>query len=50
VNAPIQILSFGHNGGDTYQSNDSSASSSAENEAGTVQSVDQVQGLGGLFG
>jgi hypothetical protein len=45
VNAPIQILSFGHNGGDTQQSNNSTAQSFAGNQAGTTQVVDQAQGL-----
>jgi hypothetical protein len=50
ANVPVQILSFGHNGGDTQQSNSSAAHSSAENEAGTGQSIGQAQGLGGLLG
>jgi hypothetical protein len=44
ANVPVQILSLGHNGGDTKQSNSSSASSAAVNEAGTKQSIDQHQG------
>jgi hypothetical protein len=43
ANVPVQILSLGHNGGDTKQSNSSSASSAAVNEAGTQQSIDQHQ-------
>jgi hypothetical protein len=50
ANVPVQILSFGHNGGDTEQSNNSVAQSTAENEAGTQQSIGQAQGLGGLLG
>jgi hypothetical protein len=50
ANVPVQILSFGHNGGDTQQSNNSAAGSSAENEAGTGQSIGQAQGVGGLLG
>ena len=43
ANVPVQILSLGHNGGDTKQSNSSSASSAAVNKAGTEQSIDQHQ-------
>ena len=43
ANVPVQILSLGHNGGDTKQSNSSSASSAAVNQAGTEQSIDQHQ-------
>jgi hypothetical protein len=50
ANVPVQILSLGHNGGDTTQSNSSTASSFAGNQAGTSQVLGQVQGLGGLTG
>jgi len=43
ANVPVQILSLGHNGGDTKQSNSSSAESAAGNKAGTEQSIDQHQ-------
>ncbi len=43
ANVPVQILSLGHNGGDTKQANSSSASSAAVNKAGTEQSIDQHQ-------
>jgi hypothetical protein len=39
VNAPIQVLSLGHNGGDTAQSNNSAAVSGAKNESGTQQAA-----------
>jgi hypothetical protein len=45
VNAPIQVLSLGHNGGDTAQSNSSSAQSLAGNQSGTFQGIGQAQGL-----
>ena len=49
LNVPVQVLSQGHNGGDTAQSNSSSAESFAGNQAGTSQAVGQAQGLlGGL--
>jgi hypothetical protein len=49
VNAPVQILSLGSNGGDTSQSNNSTAESAAVNQAGTSQVIGQAQGvLGGL--
>ena len=53
ANVPVQFLSLGHNGGDTMQSNNSTAKSNAENEAWTKQSVDQdqhVDGKGGYKG
>jgi hypothetical protein len=50
VNAPIQVLSLGSNGGDTWQSNRSSAESAAANEAWTAQSADQQQAAGGQGG
>jgi hypothetical protein len=51
ANVPVQILSLGSNGGDTTQSNNSTATSGAANQAGTSQSVGQAQGaLGGLLG
>jgi len=50
ANVPIQILSLGHNGGDTTQSNNSTAASSATNQAGTSQVLGQAQGVGGLLG
>jgi hypothetical protein len=51
LNVPVQVLSLGHNGGDTAQSNSSSASSAAANQAGTSQGVGQAQGgLLGLIG
>ncbi len=50
ANVPVQILSLGHNGGDTTQSNNSTAASSATNEAGTSQVLGQAQGVGGLLG
>ena len=46
LNVPVQILSLGHNGGDTKQSNDSTAKSNAANEAGTSQSATQDQHAG----
>ena len=45
ANVPVQILSFGHNGGDTAESNSSSAQSNAFNQAGTFQGLGQAQGL-----
>ena len=39
ANVPVQILSLGSNGGDTKQSNNSTAKSSAVNQAWTDQSV-----------
>jgi hypothetical protein len=50
VNAPIQVLSLGSNGGDTWQSNRSSAESAAQNKAWTDQSADQQQAAGGQGG
>jgi hypothetical protein len=51
ANVPIQILSLGSNGGDTTQSNNSTATSSATNQAGTSQVLGQAQGIaGGLLG
>ncbi len=51
ANVPIQILSLGYNGGDTTQSNNSSAASTATNQAGTSQVLGQAQGpVGGLIG
>jgi hypothetical protein len=50
ANVPVQVLSLGHNGGDTTQSNNSTATSAAGNVAGTQQSLGQAQGLGGLIG
>jgi transcriptional regulator of met regulon len=51
ANVPIQILSLGSNGGDTTQSNNSTATSSATNQAGTSQVLGQAQGaVGGLLG
>jgi transcriptional regulator of met regulon len=50
ANVPVQILSLGHNGGDTTQSNNSDAASSATNQAGTNQVLGQAQGVGGLLG
>ena len=46
VNAPVQILSLGHNGGDTKQSNNSTAESTAINQAETDQSAKQYQQAG----
>jgi hypothetical protein len=46
ANVPIQVLSLGSNGGDTTQSNNSTAKSSATNEAGTDQSASQHQQAG----
>ncbi len=51
ANVPVQILSLGSNGGQTTQSNNSTATSSATNQAGTTQVLGQAQGLvGGLIG
>ena len=51
ANVPVQILSLGSNGGDTSQSNNSTAESAAVNQAGTSQGIGQAQGiLGGLLG
>ncbi len=51
ANVPVQILSLGSNGGQTTQSNNSTATSSATNQAGTSQVLGQAQGLvGGLIG
>jgi hypothetical protein len=51
ANVPVQILSLGSNGGDTSQSNNSTAESAAVNQAGTSQVIGQAQGLlGGLAG
>jgi hypothetical protein len=51
ANVPVQILSLGSNGGDTTQSNNSTAMSSASNQAGTSQVLGQAQGVaGGLLG
>jgi transcriptional regulator of met regulon len=50
ANVPVQVLSLGHNGGETTQSNNSEAKSAAFNVAGTDQSADQHQVVGGQGG
>jgi hypothetical protein len=46
VNVPVQVLSVGSNGGNTAQSNSSSAGSHAGNSAGTFQGLAQSQLVG----
>lgn len=50
VNAPIQVLSLGSNGGDVEQSNSSKAESEAGNHATTQQGLQQDQRVPGGFG
>jgi hypothetical protein len=50
LNAPVQLLSLGSNGGKTVQSNSSTAESAAENWAKTVQVMDQDQVVRGDSG
>jgi hypothetical protein len=47
VNAPIQVLSVGSNGGDVEQSNSSKAESEAKNSSTTKQYLDQSQQVRG---
>jgi hypothetical protein len=47
LNAPVQVLSIGVNGGKTVQSNESRAHSAAANRAKTVQVLDQHQATHG---
>src|SRR2546430_1106698 len=47
ANVPVQVLSLGSNGGKTTQSNNSTAKSSADNEAWTDQSASQHQSTWG---